>query len=54
VSVAPVAPVTVPEMLYVVPAVVAVKFLPLTLDPLTLTTWLMGLNARPALLGVTV
>ena len=44
--------VMVPEMLYVTAE--AVKFVPVTLAPLTVTGRLEGLNVNPVLLAVTV
>jgi len=45
--------VTVPEIVQV-GAAVAVKVTPVTLAPLTVTGWLVGLNANPVLFGVIV
>ena len=52
VTVAPLPPVTVPEMLHVI--AVAVKFTAVALALLIVTAWLVGLMVKPLLLGVTV
>jgi hypothetical protein len=58
VTVAPFPPavgVIVPEMLYVgLTCWVAVKLTPVTVAPLTVTFWLVGLNVYPVRLGVSV
>jgi hypothetical protein len=51
VTLAPLPPVIVPEMLQVA---VAVKLLAVTLAPLIVIVWLAGLMVKPLLLGVTV
>jgi hypothetical protein len=43
----------VPEMVYVGATAVAVKFIAVTLAPLSVTAWLPGLKLKPVLLGVT-
>ena len=52
VTVAPLPPVIVPEMLQVI--AVAVKFTAVAFAPLIVTAWLAGLMVKPALMGVTV
>ena len=52
VTVAPLPPVIVPEMLHVI--AVAVKFTAVALAPLMVTARLTGLMVNPLLLGVTV
>ena len=52
VTVAPLPPVIVPEMLQV--SAVAVKFTAVVFAPLKVTARLAGLSVKPALLGVTV
>ena len=52
VTVAPLPPVIVPEMLQVI--TVAVKFTAVALAPLMVTGWLVGLIVNPLLVGVTV
>ena len=51
-TVAPAPPVIVPDILHV--AAWAVKLIPETLAPLTVTARFVGVNANPDLLGVTV
>ena len=52
VTVAPLPPVIVPEMLQVI--AVAVKFTAVALAPLMVTARLVGLKVKPLLVGVTV
>jgi hypothetical protein len=56
VTVAPLPPavgVIVPEMLKVFVFAVAMKLIPVTLAPLTVALWLVGLKVKPPLVGVT-